>query len=194
MGTPTRNVVAAVQISLDGYMQGPAGEVDWVESWNEALGLVPEAEVAVIGGGTFPGYEQLWGAIAADPDSGAGMLGRPATDGEIEYARWTQRTPHYVLSATLDKSSWASARLVRSIGELGSLLAQPGGTVYVIGGPALVSSMINEGLISELRMIVHPVVLGGGKAPLAGLKERRSLWLTQAREDASGRAVLTYRV
>jgi dihydrofolate reductase len=187
-------IVAAFQMSLDGYIQGPLDEVDWITSWSDALDLVPDADVAVIGGGTFPGYEQLWGSIAADPRSAAAMLGRAATEGEIEYARWTQRTPHYVLSTTLDEVSWDSARLVRSVGELRSLVAHPGNSAYVIGGAALISSLLNEGLIGELRLIIHPVVLGGGKAPFADLKERHALQLVQSQEGPRGRVVLTYRV
>ena len=194
METRRRNVVAAFQMSLDGYIQGTLDEVDWVESWNDARDLVPEAGAAVIGGGTFPGYEQLWSSIAADPQSGTAMLGRAATEGEIEYARWTQRTPHYVLSTTLDEVSWDSAHLVRSVSELRLLLEQPGDAVYVVGGAALISSLLNEGLIDELRLIVHPVVLGGGKAPFADIKPRQALELVQSREDRSGRIVLTYRV
>jgi dihydrofolate reductase len=180
-------------MSLDGYIQGPLDEVDWIESWNDALDLVPDADVAVIGGGTFPGYEQLWSSIAADPQSASAMLGRAATAGEIEYARWTQRTPHYVLSTTLDKVNRDSAHLVRSVSELRSLLEQPGNDVYVIGGAALISSLLNEDLIDELRLIVHPILLGGGKGPFADLKERKALKLVQSQEQRSGRIVLTYR-
>jgi dihydrofolate reductase len=194
MGTRKRNVVAAFQMSLDGYIQGTLDEVDWVDSWDDALGLVPEADAAVIGGGTFPGYEQLWSSIADDPQSATAMLGRAATEGEIEYAQWTQRTPHYVLSTTLDKVSWDSARLVRSVSELRLLLEQPGGAVYVIGGAALISTLLNEGLIDELRLIVHPVVLGGGKAPFPDINKRHALKLVQSQEGRSGRVVLTYRV
>jgi dihydrofolate reductase len=194
MGTRKRNVVAAFQMSLDGYIQGTLDEVDWVDSWNDALDLIPGADVAVIGGGTFPGYEQLWSSIADDPQSATAMLGRAATEGEIEYAQWTQRTPHYVLSTTLDKVTWDSARLVRSVSELRLLLDQPGGAVYVVGGAALISTLLNEGLIDELRLIVHPVVLGAGKAPFADINKRHALKLVQSQEGRSGRVVLTYRV
>ena len=144
--------------------------------------------------GMYPGYEQLWGSIAADPHSAATMLGREATDGEVEYARWTQRTPHYVLSTTLDKVGWESARLVRKVSELRSAKEQPGGAVYIIGGAALVSSLVNAGLIDELRLIVHPIILGSGKALFAGVRNKEMLELVQSRTGRSGRVVLTYRI
>jgi dihydrofolate reductase len=194
MSKGSRPFIASLQISLDGYIQGAHDEVDWVDSWNDALDLIPDADAAVLGGGMYPGYEQLWGSIAADPRSGAGMLGREVTKDEVEYAQWTQRTPHHVLSTTLDKVNWETAHLVRDVGELRSLKEQPGGPVYVIGGATLVSSLMNEGLIDELRLIVHPVILGGGKALFAGVSGPRTLELVRSGTDRTGRIVLSYRI
>jgi dihydrofolate reductase len=194
MSNGSRAFIASLQISLDGYIQGAHDEVDWVDSWNGALDLIPDADAAVLGGGMYPGYEQLWGSIAADPQSGTAMLGRPVTEGEVEYAQWTQRTPHYVLSTTLDKVTWETARLVRDVSELRALKEQPGGAIYVIGGAALVSSLMNGGLIDELRLIVHPVILGGGKALFAGVNGRRPVELVRSDTDRSGRIVLSYRI
>jgi dihydrofolate reductase len=181
-------------MSLDGYLQGADGEVDWIDSWNDALDLIPDVDAAVIGGGTYPGYEQLWGSIAADPQSGTAMLGREVTKGEVEYAQWTQRTPHYVLSTTMDKVGWETAHLVRDADRVRSLKEQPGGAIYVIGGAALVSNLMNESLIDELRLIVHPIILGGGKTPFAGVRGRPELELVQSTAGRSGRVVLTYRI
>jgi hypothetical protein len=105
----SRLFIAALQVSLDGYLQGANGEVDWVDSWDDALGLVPGADTAVLGGGMYPGYQQLWGSVAADPRTGAAMLGREVTEGEADYALWTQRAPHYVLSTTIENVSWETA-------------------------------------------------------------------------------------
>ena len=190
----SRLFIAALQVSLDGYLQGANGEVDWVDSWGDALGLVAGADAAVLGGGMYPGYEMLWGSIAADPRSGTEILGREVTEGEADYALWTQRTPHYVVSTTLEKVSWETAHLVRDVSELRPLKEQPGGAVYVIGGAALVASLLNEGLIDEVRLIVHPVILGGGKSPFAGVKEPRTFQLAQTSAGRNGRVVLMYRV
>jgi dihydrofolate reductase len=190
----SRFFIAALQVSLDGYLQGANGEVDWVDSWDDALGLVPGADAAVLGGGMYPGYETLWGSIAADPRSGTAMLGREVTEGEADYALWTQRTPHYVVSTTLEKVSWETGHLVRDVSELRSLKEQPGGAVYVIGGATLVASLLNEGLMDEVRLIVHPFILGDGKSPFAGVKEPRTFQLAQTSASRNGRVVLMYRV
>jgi dihydrofolate reductase len=194
VSTHSRAIVAALQISLDGYVQGADGELDWVGSWNDALDLVPGADAAVIGGGTYPGYEQHWGTVATSPQDASATLGREVTPGEIEYARWTQQTPHYVLSATMEKVSWDNARLVRDLGGIRSLKEQPGGPVYVIGGPAVVSGLLNAGLLDELRLIVHPVILGGGKALFAGITARHALTLAESRAGESGQVILQYQV
>jgi dihydrofolate reductase len=190
----SRFFIAALQVSLDGYLQGADGAVDWVDSWDDALGLVPGADAAVLGGGMYPGYEMLWGSVAADPRSGKAMLGRAVTEGEADYAHWTQRTPHYVVSTTLEKVGWETAHLVRAVSDLRPLKEQPGGPVYVIGGAALVASLLNEGLIDEVRLIVHPVILGGGKSPFSGVKEPRTVRLAQTRAGRDGRVILMYRV
>jgi dihydrofolate reductase len=192
--TMSRLFIAALQVSLDGYLQGANGEVDFVDAWDEALGLIPGADTAVLGGGMYPGYEQLWGAVAADPRTGAAMLGREVTEGEADYALWTQRAPHYVLSTTLEKVGWETAHLVRDVSDLRSLKEQPGGPVYVVGGAAVVTSLLNEGLIDEVRLIVHPVILGAGKSPFAGVREPRTLELVQTSTGRNGRVILMYRV
>jgi dihydrofolate reductase len=188
----SRTMIAAAQMSLDGYMQGANGEVDWVDSWSDALDMLADVDACVIGGGTYPGYEQLWGSIAADPQSGTAMLGRVPSEREVEYARWAQRTPHYVLSTSLESVSWETARLVRDVGGLRSLKGQPGRTIYVVGGASLVSSLMNEGLLDELRLIVHPLILGGGKAPFGGVTHPHGLELVRSEAGRSGRVHLVY--
>jgi len=63
-----------------------------------------------------------------------------------------------------------------------------------VQGAALVSSLMNQGLIDEIRLIVHPIILGGGKALFAGVRNRQMLELVQSGAGRSGRVVLTYRI
>jgi dihydrofolate reductase len=162
--------IAAMQVTMDGHILGPAGEADWVDSWADGLGLLPEVDAFVLGGGMFPDYEQFWTAILDDPAAAAEWLGRAPYEREIEYARVAAATPHLVLSTTLDDMSWPTARLVRDLDELRALKAEGGKPVYVVGGPRLVTSLISVGLLDELRLIVHPVAVGAGRLVL------RSVW------------------
>ena len=71
---------------------------------------------------------------------------------------------------------------------------QPGKAVYVVGGPGMVTSLVNAGLLDELRLIVHPVAAGGGRALFEGMAERQAFELVSAEPMASGRVNLTYRL
>ncbi len=191
---PSRPFIAAIQVTLDGYILGPEGESDWVDSWADGLGLLPDIDAFVLGGGMFPGYEQFWATMLEDPATIADWLGREPYPRELAYVRVATETPHLVLSTTITDTMWPTARLVRDPGELHALKRQPGNAVYVVGGPRLVMSLINAGLLDELRLIVHPVAVGGGTPLFGGLGERQALELVSTEPTRDGRVTLTYRL
>jgi len=190
-----RKMIAALQVSLDGFTQGPdRGEYEWVDSWADALGLIPDVDAFVQGAGMYPGYGEYWAAIHANPRGVPPSGTRAPYDREVAYAHLAAKTPHYVVSTKLDSVSWPpTAKIVRSLKDLRSLKTQSGKNIYVVGGATLVTSLLNEGLLDELRLIVHPLLLGGGKALFAGVEKRRALQFVQAEATDSGRVVLTYR-
>lgn len=192
--TSARQFIAAMQVTLDGYILGPEGESDWVDSWADGLGLLPEVDAFVLGGGMFPDYEEFWTAILDEPAAMSEWLGRAPYDREIEYARVAATTPHLVLSTTLNDAKWSTARLVRDLDALRAFKAQAGTSVYVVGGPGLVTSLINAELLDELRLIVHPVVVGAGTPVFGEVLRRQVLELLRAEPAGSGRIVLTYRL
>jgi dihydrofolate reductase len=190
-----RTFIAALQVSLDGYVQGPDGEADWVDSWADALGLVGAVAAFVLGRGMFDGrYEQYWDAALADPDTGSAMYGRAPYPREIDYARLAHETPHIVLSKTMTKATWPNARIARDVDEVAAFKREPGQAVYVVGGPGLVATLMNAGLVDELRLIVQPVLLGGGMPLFGGVHQRHALELVAAEPGPRGRVDLTYRV
>jgi deazaflavin-dependent oxidoreductase (nitroreductase family) len=182
MTTPP--LIAAMQVTLDGSILDADGNADWVDSWADALELLPPVGAFVLGGGMFPQYEQFWAAIL--DGTAAELLGREPYPRELAYARRALETPHLVVSRTLETTTWPSARIVRDLGELGAL----GTPAYVVGGPGLVTSLIDAGLLDELRLIVHPVAVGAGRALFT---HRQPLDLVAAEPAAGGRAHLTYR-
>ena len=192
--TSQRPFIAAMQVTLDGYILGPEGEADWVDSWADGLELLPQIDTFVLGGGMFPEYEQFWTAILDDPSAASDLLGRDPYAREVAYGRLAAETPHLVLSTTLSNATWPTARIVRDINEIRALKGQAGKAVYVVGGPGLVTSLINSGLLDELRLIVHPVAVGAGKPVFGAIAERQALELLNTEPTASGRVNLTYRV
>jgi dihydrofolate reductase len=192
--TSSRPFIAAMQVTLDGYVLNPEGEADWVDSWADGLELLPEVDAFVLGGGMFPEYEQFWAAILDDSKAASEWLGRDPYAREVTYARVAAETPHLVLSTTLSHATWPTARIVRDISEIRALKGEAGKAVYVVGGPGLVTSLIDSGLLDELRLIVHPVALGAGTPVFGAFTQRQGLALVAAEPTTSGRVNLTYRL
>ncbi len=194
----SRKMISAMQVSLDGYIEDPEGKTDWVESWADALELIDDVDTFLLGAHMYPSYGDYWGSILADPQRMPPMpevpqqQGRPPSSSEIAYARSAAQTPHIVLSTTLKSVSWPKTQIVRDLAELRALKDTPGKNTYVVGGAGLVASLMDADLIDELRLIVHPIIVGGGKPLFKGV-HRHSLELVQAQPSKSGRVILTYR-
>ena len=62
-----RKIIAALHVFLDGCIEGPNGEVDWVESWEDSFDMLPRIDTCILGRGMYPDYEQYWLAILANP-------------------------------------------------------------------------------------------------------------------------------
>ena len=160
----SRDLIAVLQTTLDGRILDADGGSDWVDSWADGLELLPPVDGFVLGAGMFSGYEQFWAAMLEDPAAAAEMLGRDPYPREIAYAETAARTEHLVLSATLTDVAWPSARIVRSIEQIRTFKDDGDGTVYVVGGPTLITSLLDAGLLDELRLIVHPILVGAGRS------------------------------
>jgi dihydrofolate reductase len=186
-----RRFIAALQVSLDGYVRGPEEEGDWVDSWADALGLLGPVDAFVLGRGMFEGrYEAYWDAALADPEPASAMYGREPYPREVDYARRAHETPHFVLSTTMTEATWPNVRIVRDVAEIAALQ----GTAYVAGGPGLVATLMDARLVDELQLIVQPVILGGGMPLFGGVRQRHALELVAAAPGAGGRVDVRYRV
>jgi dihydrofolate reductase len=140
----------------------------------------------------YPGYEQYRGAILANPEGVLPFTGKVASKGEIAYARFAERTPHIVLSRTLDSVAWKNTRIVRDIEEIRRMKQQSDKDMHAVGGATLVCSLMNEHLIDELRLVVYPIVLGGGTALFKDVRERHASKRLGAKPLKSGLVRLTY--
>jgi dihydrofolate reductase len=154
--------------------------------------MLSHIDTLILGRRMYPGYEQYWLAVLANPDGVLPFSGRVASKNEIDYARFADRTPHIVLSKTLDKVSWKTTRIVRDVEEIRRLKQQSGKDIYAVGGATLVSSLMNLGLIDEIQLLVNPLILGGGKALFKDVKDRQTLKLVQAKPLKSGKVSLIY--
>jgi dihydrofolate reductase len=187
-----RKLIAGMQSSLDGKIEGPEGYADWVDAWSDNYDVLPRVDAALLGGGMYPGYEQYWTAIQVRPDEPIPMTGKVPTPGEVEYARFTAQAPHYVLSSTLTSATWSNTSFLRGLDEVAALKRQPGKDIYLVGGAQVLASLIDAGLVDELRLTVHPLIAGNGKSLFATTEGRRALELRDVRQPQDGLVSLIY--
>ncbi len=187
-----RKLIAGMKISVDGKIEGPEGYADWVEAWVDDYGLMELVDACLLGANMYPGYEQYWTAIQNEPDKPLWMTDRVPTPDELKYARFAAQTPHYVLSSTLTSALWPRTSFVRKLEEVSALKQQPGKDIYLVGGARTTASLIDAGLVDELRLIVYPLIAGEGKALFATTERRHGLELRNVQQLQGGRVSLIY--
>ena len=178
-----RTVSLAMNISLDGYVAGPAGELDWIfQSMDPELtawvtGFLRGVDTVIIGSRTYLEQAAMW----------------PTQSGEM--ADLLNSHQKIVFSKTLQDLTWANSRLASGdpLNEVERLKATSGKNLFVTGGATMARSMLVEGLIDDYHLAVHPVLLGQGRSLLADLEVSRALVLVSSRTFPSGTVHLTYR-
>jgi dihydrofolate reductase len=194
MEVAMRKLIAGMKISVDGKFEGPQGTADWVEAWSDDYGLTPQIDACLLGGGMYPGYEGYWTGIQNEPDKPAWITGGAPTPAEIEWAGFAALTPHYVLSRSLTSALWPNTRFLRGLEEITALKRQPGKDIFLIGSARTTASLIEAGLVDELRLIVYPLIAGEGKSLFATTQRRRGLELRKVQQLPGGRVSLIYEI
>ena len=182
-----RKLIYSMGVSLDGFIAGPDGEIDWGAP-DEELHRFHNQQVREIGAHLLGRrlYETMlyWETADENPS---------ASEYELEFARIWKGLPKIVFSKTLEKVE-GNARLAREgvAEEVAKLKEQPGKDIAV-GGAGLASTCIELGLVDEYRLFVYPVVLGGGTPYFPALEERINLELVETRTFGSRVVYLRYR-
>jgi dihydrofolate reductase len=153
-----RRIVLAMSVSLDGYFAGPDGELDWHMiseelhwHFNEHLRTM---SAFLDGRVTYEMMADFWPTADADPASTPPM---------VDFARIWRDMPKLVFSKTLQHADW-NATIVRDVvpAEIAKLKAEPGGDM-ALGGAVLAADFLRHGLVDELCLYVHPLVIGEGR-------------------------------
>jgi dihydrofolate reductase len=182
-----RKLIYSMGVSLDGFIAGPGGEIDW-SAPDEELHRFHNQQTREMGAQLCGRrlYEEMvyWETADENPS---------AAEYELEFARIWKSMPKIVFSKTLEKVE-GNARLVRDgvAEEVARLKEQPGKDLSV-GGAGLASTLIKLALIDEFRLFVNPVVLGGGTPYLPALDERINLELVETRTFGSRVVYVRYR-
>jgi dihydrofolate reductase len=182
-----RKVIYSMGVSLDGFIAGPRGEIDW-SAPGEELHRFHNEQTRELGAALCGRrlYEVMayWETAHENPS---------LTEFELEFARIWQELPKVVFSTTLEEVE-GNARLVKDgiAEEVARLKEQPGKDLSV-GGAGLAATFLELGLVDELRLFVSPVVLGGGTPFFPALEDRIDLELVETRDFGSRVVYLRYR-
>ena len=176
-----RKIVAGLFISLDGVIEAP-------EQWHfpyfndemgEAVGSqMAAADTMLLGRHTYEAFAAYW----------------PNQGDDVEFAAVMNDTPKLVASTTLSSLEWQNSTLLGKdvAGELRRRKEEPGKDIAITGSATLVRSLLREGLIDELRLLVHPIVVGTGKRLFEDQEERVPLRLVDSKTFSTGVLYLTY--
>jgi dihydrofolate reductase len=181
-------LIYAMGVSIDGFVAGPEGEIDW-SAPDEELHRFHNEQARELGA-HFCGrrlYEEMVYWESADQNPGIG-------EAEREFAGIWQGLPKIVFSQTLDVVE-GNARLASGgAAEEVAALKERGGKDLAVGGAGLASTFIRLGLVDEYRLFVSPVVLGGGTPFFPALEEKIDLELVETRSFGSRVVYARYRV
>jgi dihydrofolate reductase len=180
---PMRKVVASEFVSLDGVVESP-------EKWHfpyfndqmgDAIRVAMAASDAMLMGHVL--YEE-WAAFwpNQDPD-------------ENPVAARMNGVRKYVVSTTLEEPlEWQNSTLIGDnvAEEISRLKEQPGKDISISGSPILVRSLLADGLLDELRLMVHPIVVGSGKRLFEDGGDQKALQLVDSKTFSTGVLYLTY--
>lgn len=116
------------------------------------------------------------------------------TSTDEPFASYVNNTPKYVVSTSLEEVEWQNSTLIKGdvAEEIARLKQQPGKNIGVAGSPTLVESLLQDDLLDELKLMVHPVVAGSGKCLFKDGRALKRLKLVDSKTTSTGVLILTY--
>lgn len=182
MSSPKRKVILDLAISLDGFIEGPNGEVDWCIMENDMgfIDFLDQIDTILYGRKSY----DLWGQYTPHSDAP-----------NIEKELWTNvhLKEKIVFSRTKQSSDQQILFINDNISkEVNKLKQKSGKDIWLYGGASLITTFINLSLIDEFRLSVHPIILGKGKPLFEDIDKRVNLNLVQTKGFSSGVVQLIY--
>jgi dihydrofolate reductase len=169
-----RKIILGLAVSLDGFIEGPNGEYDWCFT-DQDYGL---SDFMKRIDATFIGRKTYEMTLAMSANAG----GFP-------------KLKEYIFSTTLDKVKDGATLVKGDIKqEVEKIRNEKGKDIWLFGGAGLTTSLMNLGLVDELFLAVHPIILGGGKPLFTNIKNRIPLKLADTKTYSTGLVSLTYHV
>ena len=168
-----RKLKLQVQISIDGYIAGPNGEMDWmVWNWDDKLKnyvfeLTESVDTIILGRKMTDGFVSYWSDVITKPDDPSSI------DRSHAFAKKMLETPKVVFTKTLKVSKWGNTVLATGdlTDEIMKLKSESGKDIIVYGGATFDSSLIKAGLIDEFHLFINPAAIGSGIAIFKDIRE-----------------------
>jgi dihydrofolate reductase len=185
-----RRIKLQIQLSLDGFVSGPQGEMNWlVWDWDNVLKnyvalLTDSADTFLMGRATGEGMAVYWPTVPANPES---------KEEEKWMAEKLNNSPKIIFSRTVTHINWTNARVDNYIvEEVKELKKEPGKDIILYGGAEIVSSFICENLIDEYHLFINPVIIGEGKTIFKNVRETMGLKLVNTIQSNTGIVILQF--
>jgi dihydrofolate reductase len=184
-----RKIISFMHISLDGFVAGPKGELNWVKVDDEIFDYVgkriSEGDTSLYGRVTYDMMESYWPTAGDKPN---------ATKHDIEHSKWYSKVHKVVLSKTMKDSSLANTIIISdNITDRINEIKQSGSKdILFFGSPSATHSLIQLNLIDGYWLFVNPVILGQGIPLFKDIKDKINLKLLNTHQFTSGVIELNY--
>lgn len=186
-----RNIISFMHVSLDGFVAGPSGEMNWInvneEIFDHVGKRISKGDTALYGRVTYQMMEGYWPEAGKKPN---------ASKHDIEHSAWYAGIHKLVLSTTLDQNTLNNTTVINgNLTEHISRLKQEGDKeILLFGSPSATHALMELDLIDGYWLFVNPVILGKGIPLFAGINNQQQLKLLTTRTFACGVAELSYEV
>ena len=184
-----RKVVLLIHVSLDGFVAGPNGELEWIVAegkvHDHVQRRIDQVDTAIYGRVTYELMESYWPAVPGNPES---------TPADIKHANWYLKAQKIVFSRTLGAVERPNTRVIAANirEEIMALKEQPGGDLMIFGSPSIAQEFMRLRLIDEYRIQINPIVLGEGIPLFKDVTNRFGLTLVETTPFESGVVALHY--
>ncbi len=187
-----RKIISFMHISLDGFVAGPKGEMDWIKVDEEIFDFVgkriSESDTALYGRVTYQMMEDYWPTAGDKPT---------ATSHDIEHSKWYAKARKVVLSRTMKNTDQTNTVIISDSlpDRINEIKQQSGSDILLFGSPTATHALIQLDLIDGFWLFVNPIILGRGIPLFTDIKDKIKLKLiTPPRQFTSGVTELNYLV
>jgi dihydrofolate reductase len=176
-----RKIVATEYVTLDGVMDEPgvwSGPFFNDEAIKFKYDELFASDALLLGRVTYEGFAKAWPTMEGTGDFGERMNGMPK----------------YVVSTTLQNPEWTNSHVISAnvVEQIAKLKEEPGQDLLLAGSGKLLHTLMEHDLVDEYRLMLHPIVLGGGKKLFEDENQSKTLKLVEAKPFTSGIVILTY--